>query len=776
MPRSTKGDPQVPALESSIREHGQPSMAGIRPPLSAGFARDGETLHVVRGRQRLRCTSLQPFAFDFNWPETTAAGELRNLGNFRVQALRPASIKYSLEIETLTTVRAAGPSMVLVTLDACAGGPRPVISTDALVEPPGEQDPLLSALLGEHPLDWMRSLLHSVGSAVWTSLAQHARIWPSHLDRLLEPWRELSCGAEHALWRSAGDEPAFAELCAWAGRLAGGMPGAEIDRQVRESSRRDGWGYSPAAEWLEASAGLPVCLAGAPSASYRLQQAGQTLSRMLALGLTPGVLDALQAMAESGVARERLSAATVVHQREKAKHRDALERVGRRIYAKAEAALPGAAAADLARMIDSAGGRWPLAEAAFDLSVPGGGERAQAAMAGVVEAFSPSREGVVGFPSLLSLGCARPLVVTVSLPLVSYLRAPRMIASLAGGTIESLPGARIEVNQGHSRRHALSPGAQSVLRRTALAPFRATAREPGSAENELVCQDSFLAGDREPSLPVRRLLDWLDLPADLPQVPACASLRLSIPSGWSEIWHELPHSRDDAFLPIFAGISTHIQESLRRWLPHLLLRGRHSYANPSEALPVLAYASSAACCGKTKQTFARARTGAAGIRTALYSGNDEFKRTLEAVYGELKRADLHFYRYYSPAGWATMLSSIYQQRRAFIGLLAVDALLIEEILHLSDTARELRALCGSPRFASKMLLKAVEASHTGLAKRFRRLLPGSAAEILPAILWIEATAAACRAMGASAQVAAALTIQRDNGAEIRHNAAALGRF
>jgi hypothetical protein len=742
------------------------------PPASSSV--HGERPGITPSRSALVYTAIVPWAIDFNWPETTATGQLRNLGAIRVLAARPARIEYSVEIESEARVRAAGGSGVVVSLHLCPGGARPVISAEALIERPASDDPLLLAMMGQHPLDWMRTLVHGVGSAAWTAMARQAQVCPYQLDRLMELWRGLSRGAEHALWRCAETQPAFAELKEWAGSLSKGVSPAEIGSRVRSRLEADWhWASSPAAEWLEASAGLPLCMVDAPAAAYRLREAARLFTSLLEQGLTFELLGMLKEMAGLSMARQRMAFWSAAQLQEKQHRRDVLERVCQSIYAEAQQALSDVAAVGLGKMMEGASG-WPLAEARFNMLAPGCSQRVRAALSGDLNAFHSPASGVCSMPSTFGLSMARPLSISVSLPLVSHQRALRMIAELDRGDIAALPGGRIEVRPKLAQRHPLSVCAQSVLERTALAPLLAASPEPGAAEEDMACEERFTAGGL-PALFAARLLEWYGLPSSLTERAESVALRLSITGGWTQIWHELPHSRDESFQSVFAAVSGSIQMSMRRWLPHLTLKRLEIYSDPSEALPAMAYAGSAPFCGKSEDAFTRPRRSAAAVRAALYSGASDFRETLNIVHGELKKLGFRHCRNFDPSNWRAMLVAIYLQRQPFCRFLEADALCMEEVLHLSDTARELRGLTGMPKSTSRMLLKSMESLRTGLGRRFHALLAERGSELLPAVLCIEATAAACRAMGAEARVAATLIIQRQNGVEICHNGAALGR-
>jgi hypothetical protein len=737
----------------------------------------GATLLAERARRRFSFAASVPVSYDLAWPTQSANGEVRGKGAVRVWAASPARVQYEVEADVLTTVRATARSAVLLSVFAAPGGTANRVAASALLSPPAPDDPLLAALLCRHPLDWMRSLMHGVGSPAWALMAREAQVWPAELDRLMILWRELSSGAESALWRMAGDSAAFDDFREWSHRLAGAPASEETAAAVRAELARDPrWAASPAAEWLEASAGVPLPLIDSPAARHRLHAAAGLALKLFSAGLDLNVIASLSAMAEASLGEDRLGAAIAAPTAEIRRHSSPLERLCRDIHAEAQTALGPVAASAAGRMIAACGAHWPLAEAAFDLARPGAVERFHAALAGRIEAFAPSPDGVQASPSLLGVIAARPLNLSVGLPLVPYRRLARVLETIDEASVQPVHAGRLEVVLPGSPADPARASSNSIVERVTLSPFRSLSREPGAAESLLACEDIFVLGGGAPAHLWRSLLNWLALPsAHCSPEPLLARLTISIPLAWAEIWHELPHSRNDYFLPVFAAISTSIQRTMRKWIPYLGLKDPCNYADPLAALPLLVYAVSRPFYGSRKGAFTYPLRGAAGLREAFQSALPGFAETTAAIHGELLAAGHSSHRSFNPARARTLLGTVYRQRRRFASLLAADAFFVEEILHLADTAHELRSLASSPRFAAKVLFRALESSRATLARRFRRLYEGRQFPILPSVLWIEATAAACRAMGAQAQVAATLTLEYKDGSAVFSNAAAAGR-
>jgi hypothetical protein len=739
----------------------------IRPTAS-------EVLLTERARRSFTFESENPFYLDLNWPEENSFGEMRGLGAFRVDGALPVQLSWTVETDTVTTVRAIGDSAV--TLSVCAiGGTIPSISVQALVCPPDDNDPLLSAMLGEHPLHWMHSLLHGAGLPAWALFAQEARVWPRQLDRILQCWREMPTGGESALWRCAGDERALNALLDWVYRLSEGMPAADIDAAVRVSLTADpGWAASPEAEWLEGCSGLPLAMLGSPVATDRLHAAGSLVLRLVKAGLDARRLNSLRQMAAAGMGQERLVPASVATLRQKRLNRRAAESLCRSIYFESQPLIESAAAGALGLLIEGAGRSWPLAEASFDLALPSAADAFQSALANNLPAFHNAGRGVCAQPGLLQLCATRPIGMRLSLPPLPQRKAGRILSALSEAEVFPAAGNRIEVRPCRTKPARLRLSDESLVQRLAMAPFRAASREPEDAAAEFACEDRFSISDRVPTILWRRLLDRYGLP--WPTGDATARLRISVPSGWAEIWHELPHSRDETFPCVFSSIAATVQAALRHWLPHLALKTPSQYAEPLTAMPLLTYAASQPYLSPGKDAFTYDRFTAAGFQLALSSASSEFPGIIREVHRDLLASGHKSVRAYDPGRTQTMFGNVFRQRRLFSSLLAADALLVEEILHLADSASEFRAMTDSPRFTTKLLLRSIDSAESGLCRRIRRIYDGRSFDLILSVVLVEATAAACRAMGAQAEVGAVLTLERAGAREHFHNASALGRY
>jgi len=455
-------------------------------------------------------------------------------------------------------------------------------------------------------------------------------------------------------------------------------------------------------------------------------------------------------------------------------HRKVIGELCRAIYCEVQPVLESAATGSLGLLIEGSGGSWPLAEASFDLALPGVAAAFQSALANNLPAFQNAGYGVQPQPALLQLCAARPIGLQLSLPPLPQRKAGRILASLSEAEVIPAAGNRIEVRPIAVRPARLRLGDESLVQRLAMAPFRAASREPEGAGAEFACEDRFSLSDRVPAILWRRLLERYRLPS--PAGDATARLRISVPSGWTEIWHELPHSRDETFPWVFSSIAVTVQAAMRHWLPHLALQAPSHYNEPLTALPLLTYAASQPYQSPGKDTFTHERFTATGFQLALHSAGSVFPGIIREVHRELLASMHKSARSYDPGRIQTMFGNVFRQRRYFSSLLAADALLVEEVLHLADSASEFRSMTGSPRFATKLLLRSIDSTQSGLCRRVRRIYDGRSFDLLLSAVLVEATAAACRAMGAQAEVSAVLTLERAGVQEHYHNASALGRY
>lgn len=723
-------------------------------------------------RRQISIEARVPVSFDLMWPLQSELSEIRGLGSVRVPIRGLAAAKYRLDTEIVTTVRPAEGSSVTLSLEAVSAGGAAAVAAECLLPAPQREDPLLDALLGNRAIDWTRLLMHGTGSPAWADIARAASVWPDNLDRILGLWRELPAGAESALWRCAADPSAFDAFAGWIDFLTFNPPPDEVRAELHRRAGAPGWVSSPAAEWLQASAGLPLPLIGGPASISRLRIAAELAAALLDAGLGSSLLSALHRLAEAGCLRERLCPALHASIASRRRHASSLSALCREIQAEAQSAAATACSGRLAMCLDPQTPQWPLAEAAFDLSDGTAASRFQRALAGDMAAFEPAR-GVVPSASLLNLAAQAPLSIALRLPIFPRRKTPVFVPLLAGATIRNL-GTQLEVRLPPATGRSLSAGI-ALLENTFLAPFRAAAREPGCAEPELVFEDSFAADEAAPDCHLRSLLSWLDIPvpASLPPYRS-ARLRIAIPQAWTEIWCDLPHARDDAFSPVFSSTAASIQTAMRRWLPHLCLKSIDAYADPLAALPLLAYAASDPPECHDRQRLARPVPGAAGIRRILESAAQRFPSLLESVHEPLLKAGHRSHRSYNPGKASTLLANVYRQRGAISRLLAGDSFLVQEVFNIADLAGVLRSHSASPKAASRVFFKSAESAQTAIPRCYRRRFGAGCSDALPAIMLVEATAAACRAMGAIAPVSASLALSSDRGVIHFHNHAALG--
>ncbi len=511
----------------------------------------------------------------------------------------------------------------------------------------------------------------------------------------------------------------------------------------------------------------------APVPANRLRAAGGTVIQLIKSGLDPQRLDSLREMAEASLGQERLSPASVRTLHQKRLHRHVLERLCRAIHSELQLSLESAATESLGLLVAASAKSWPLVQATFDLALPAAARAFQSALANDLSAFRTSSSGVRAEPALFPMCAARPIGLHLSLPPLPQRRACRVLDDLSEAEVVSTPGGRIEVRPLAGRTARLPIGEESLVRRLAVAPMRAASREPGDAAADFGCEDCLHSSGATPTFFWRRLLERYGLPS--PYGNGNARLRISVPSAWTEIWHELPHSRDESFQRVFSSIAENIQSTVRRWLPHLALKDASQYTEPLTAGPLLVYAASQPYQCSGKRRFTHERLTASGFLLAFSSATQEFEGILSEVHRELLASSHRSTRAYDPARAQTLLGNVLRQRRYFSSLLAIDSLLVEEVLHLADSSAELSSLSDTPKLATKLLLKSIDSAESGLCRRFRRIYDSRSFDLLLSVVWVEATAAACRAMGADAEVAAVLMLEHDGGCEHFHNAAALGR-
>jgi len=145
---------------------------GYDPEASAAGDEPAESVQV-RGR----------LGFDVHWLREIVPGKLDGVAGLRILAEEP----FDAWVETRPSATGRGAWVVL---------------------PPAnceKASPLLMALMGIHPLEWVWSLWTEIGGPAWKSLAGEANVRTADLEEFPRVWAALGTAARARLWHAAGD-------------------------------------------------------------------------------------------------------------------------------------------------------------------------------------------------------------------------------------------------------------------------------------------------------------------------------------------------------------------------------------------------------------------------------------------------------------------------------------------------------------------------------------------------------------------------------------------
>ncbi|MBI5281264.1 MAG: hypothetical protein HY858_06235 [Candidatus Solibacter usitatus] len=765
----------------------------LRPLEEVGGPSDlppGAMITATSGRA-LRLTTPAPFGYDFHWIREVAAGVLRGATGLRVQASTEASVSVAL----------TGSFQAALMRDDQEGVPRVrlVLASDrrrrieaaaeagitAKVEVPAPDGPeeLLHAMLGIHPLQWLRGVLNESGSVNWSKLAEECGAAPAAFAEFAARWRQLGARMEAVLWKAAGAAGTLEEVREWAEWVASckdvdalrARLSEELDANPRFTS-------TPAGLCLEAAAGVFSGERLDEPAFERLKEAARIAAKLAAKGALLGNLRGLPAMVAQSAGGELNLAGLLPWAMERLKEtagefvspegvRSRIApwmELSRRIYSSAAQSLSTGIQAEIALGLERESSESALA----DFSVPMD-EEGLRLIRGVLSGdlnplFGGAHSGLVLRRGLLTHRLQRARHIEIHLPFMDRRTWRESLESVARAEIIPDPSGRLFVYSAEaSSTNTRGLSAARDEQQSALvfaAAFSARDDEPFNDNFSLTFSDtrSLEAGREYPAW--RRVLEAYGLPA--PQTsdrPSKATLALSVPGYLAEAWMHSPHSRDDLFFPIMCRVSRAMQSAARRWLPALYLDDLRKYSSPSVVQPLLVYQCSLPYTGIRKGQFCYDHMDPAAVEKALNSSTRKLPEVLGQVQkmlrasGQGRTAD-----YYEPKDTRYILAGVLRRRKQLTALLAGDAFFIEEIVHLANCAQQLRSLSAhDPKGGLKQLSNYTTSLVRAFHKRLPRLYADADFTCTGALMFVEATAALAGTKWPEARIEARLTVECD---------------
>lgn len=749
----------------------------------------------------LRLQTPSPFGFHFHWIREAVRGILQGTTGLCLDANADATLSATLSgTYTATLTRDdAGPSPSLrLTLNQASestlqGTAKAAITANVDTVLPANSDELLQAILGVHPLQWLRAALGDIGSVRWKALAAAAGVPCPTLEALLEAFQQLGARAESVIWKAAAQPSTLAELLTWAYAIANDCPTFDAFRTRLDEHLQDepGFAASIAAQWIEAAAGCPLTRLNTPDAWARLHEAAALLDRLTntsklnntAAGILtlllrlPGIAEQeLQRAAPAPWALTRLQQLLGLGLRPQSLVNRAAAWIPlrNRIYQSAKDALQKQLPAELSVLLEASTGGSALVDASFSIDAAGLQHLHRILAGDLTALYGPPSPGLTVRHGLLTHHLRRTRHIELHLPIVSSRSWRDGLNALTSAEVVCDSAGRLLTCYSTARDfHQVANECQSTM--IFAAAFAARDSGPINDNFNLTFEDTrkvSAAGHHQAWFRVLRAygLDRPELPAD----PVQATLTLTLPGRFAGVWATAPHSRDTEYVPTMCRISRAMQAAVRHWLPTLYFADLERYRTPSAAFPLLAYQYSAPYTEVKGHRLSYDFMSIEAILKALNSAGPGLRQALPELQHALEAAGMkHLVPTYDPKYVTRILSSVQAQRRNFTALLAADSFFIEEMVRLADMTCELRALCHcKPAMAIRNLNRYSTDLVKSLHGHLHRLYAGDDFVALGSVLLLAATSALAGGSKGPIPIKATLRLDHPEGARIYTNQAA----
>ncbi|MCS7042013.1 MAG: hypothetical protein NZR01_04400 [Bryobacteraceae bacterium] len=741
-------------------------------------------LLVKTARRDLRLAAPLPFGLDIHWLKEVAEGVVRGAAGIRLESAGRAILHAQLTGDWHTAVwredidGLPGLRVLVARRGARAAGASASLSWTASASPEGAAaiTEIVRALLGIHPLHWVRDLLNSLGSRRAAEFVESAGASLRALDAIRGLWQSCGGQAEAALWELISDPALWSRFREWIASLLHeeGLP-ASLAGWMEDRLGRVGHAEAGIAAWALAALRAAGADRQDEEALAVLQDAARRIERALEVEGAEKILLALP----SAAARELEPAALGRWARQQLED---LFGIGAQM---AEAALRGAwretASRIAAGAAEAARRQWELrlaaafgtsqsAQAALDATFsfdPAGLAAARRAAAGDLDPVFAGQGLLRLRRAALTETFSQRFFVEVQLPFLRLRRKQKDLASVATAQASVTGDGRILVEYTAEAGDLL---AADVRNQTAMVLSTAISVRDGE-----VVRDQFTLSftDRRALAPsgfrasFHRILELYGLGhVPEPDSPCTATLALRLPGTLAEAWMRAPLPGTADYIPAMAKAARAVQTMARHWLPALYLDCLDAFSRPSAVHPLLAWAASPPSSGPRKKDLTYDFMDPKVLDAVLTMSAPAFRERLAEVRQMLLGAGRkQAASYYEPADTRYILANVRRQQRNFAALLAADAFLVESVLHVAECARELDRLARtSPRAAVSELGRFTREVAETFHRRLRRLYAGSDFLALGPLFFLEATSALADRWGDAARIGAVLTLEFEDGA------------
>lgn len=632
------------------------------------------------GRRNVRFQRRIPFGFDFHWVRELALSALRGATGFRLDGGAHTTVTATLDAPVEILVTKAG-GKLLFRLNSSATRSSTVelkaaAQFDCEIGPPPASDPLLAALAGIHPLEWIRSVLAASGSTLWLAFASAAGVRTCLLDAIQIGWSSLSASAEAAVWRALGDRACLDELLDAARAVLSGKP---FDAQPG----------SPAEEWLlahspcasaETARSLLSWLDVGPLAETAIQIRRCALAVLDVPLLAPWARFLFAG--QSGIRNAHPDHSSLINRWSGL--RDS-------IYATTAQALSRKLSAELTTGIESASTSTHLLDVYFP-ATPEGADALRSAASGSLDAvFTPGSLAQVQGGFLADFH-ARRRYLDLHLPFLGRLELSRSFDAISTASVVDEGLGRIAVYTLNARDRAYQSGryCSTAILAAAVSERDGQARCDNlhlTFEHRFACP----GGELTPSW-TRLLSAYGVLPAVWPDDASELLLTLTTPSSQTLAWLRTPHPSSPQFIAAIARMSTALQLLMRRWLPALFFANPAHYEDLGAAWPLLVYAAGQPSHDPRTHHFTYDAMDPQSVSTAAFSATPALPALMHDARTQLSAAGLRRkLTHYTPYRFEGLIHQAIRSPQ-FAALLRADAFLVQDMVRLVETGREFRSI------------------------------------------------------------------------------------
>ncbi len=744
---------------------------------------------------RLAFAAPVPFGMDLHWLKEVGEGLLRGTTGIRVQSAGAASVQGEWAAEWLTGIvreDANGePGLrVAVTRRSSSGAGVEVQGGWSIQAQSGLlQDPrgVAAALLGVHPLNWVRGLIKDLGSRRVEEFVKSAGSTLRAFDALREFWQGLGGGAEATFWELLRERAPWGAVAGW----------------LREALSETAESAMPAAAWIEKAAGhlppqaagpvleLLASMAGSPGqreSGTGLLAAAQALLSLLGREGVEPLLEALpqaaareldeQAPGEWARARlEELLGAAAPQSVQSLLAR--LSEAARKMAAPAAEAVARQWGLRIAAGLSAGKGEAAIADATFRFSEEGLAAARRVAQGDLSPLFETGGAVRRLRRGLLTETFQRRVFLEVHAPMLRVRRKQRDLESFASAEACPTEDGRLQIRYTAQASDIVSTDLRTQTALVFSAAISARDGEPRRDHFSLSFTDRRQLDPAVLQTPYLRVLEAYGLHGvALPDKPCAASLHLRLAGSCAEAWMNSPAPGSPEYLPEMSRLAAAVQRMARQWLPALYLARIEAYSRPSAVHPLLAWSCSPPCSGPRKKDLSYDFMDPRVVEAVLQAGAAEFRQRLAETWKFLIDAGRkQTAAYYEPADTRYILASVRRQQRNFVSLLTADAFLVEAVLNVAACAREVDRLARvAPKAAvSEMARFSREMAET-FHRRLRRLYAGDEFLALGPLFFLTATSALAGGSGSGGEVAAVLTLECGEGKASYANEAARRLF